>query len=215
MLIEGELSRDGTGGYRGESGNWVLRAPKDERATVYLPSAPAAFASLGAPLRSKIMVVLGLGLALFTTASAFSLPLFGADAQGSVDVIYDKQKLSSKKGEAKTYQVMQARFTAADGSEQLCPDMALHFTRDPKVGDSVVMRYLPMSPSVCTAKGPFTFGPIEFIALLLARLGLVIGLLELRSGRAKPSDRVVLARPRSKAEAREIEATLAAWRGED
>jgi hypothetical protein len=77
------------------------------------------------------------------------------------------------------------------------------------------MRYLPMSPSVCTAKGPFTFGPIELLALLFAGVGLVIGLLELRSGRAKPSDRGVLDAPRSKAEQRRIKAALAALRGDD
>lgn len=215
VLIEGELSRDGTGGYRGESGDWVLRAPKEGNATVYLPSAPAAFASrLGAPLRGKVIVVLSLGIALAATASVLSMPLFGADAQGTVEGIYDKPTLSSK-SKAKTYQVMRVRFPGADSSEQLCPDMALHFTRDPKVGDRVAMRYLPMRPSVCEAKGPFTFGAFEFLALLLAGVTLLIGLFELRSGRAQPSDRAVLDAPRSKAEQRRIKAALAALRGDD
>ncbi len=214
VLIEGELSRDGTGGYRGESGGWILRAPEQANATVYLPSAPAAFANrLGAPLRGKVMLVLGLGLALLATLSALSLPLLGADATGTVERIYKRPNLSTKKGGPKTYEVMGASFTAADGSELLCSDMPMHFTREPKVGDRLTLRYLPLRPTVCEAKGPFTFGPFEFIALLIAGVTPLIGLFELQSCRAKPSDRAVLDAPRSKAEERRIKAALAAGAG--
>jgi hypothetical protein len=210
VIVEGELSRDlGGDGYRGGDGPWVLRAPGDEDAILTMPSAVAASRALGAPLRAKISLVVGGLGTLLAVLSVSALPALGADARGEVQEIAQRPAPKAKGGKPSTQRVITASFTTSDGISHVCGDITGRFDRDPVVGAPLTIRHLPMSPSVCEVKGPFTLRAFEAAFMLLTAAALGIGLVEWISNRAKPTDRALLRRPRTAREKRRIEAMIA------
>lgn len=193
ILVEGVLSpanpgqgsNDG-GDYRGRGG-WVLRAPSEGDATLFLPSAVGAVRGRGAPLRVKVLLAIGALLAIGGSASVAALPVLGTDAPGEVVDVIEKQSRSSRstaQRKTTTYTSIDTRFVGADGTAHVCEDMLSHFDRDAAKGDTLTVRYLTRQPTVCAAKGPLTLSVAEAVTLLFAFCFGVVGVIDYLTNRS-------------------------------
>jgi hypothetical protein len=213
ILVEGVLSpanpgqgsNDG-GDYRGRGG-WVLRAPSEGDATLFLPSAVGAVRGRGAPLRVKVLLAIGALLAIGVTASVAALPVLGTDAPGEVVDVIEKQSRSSRSSAQRkttTYTSIDTRFVEADGTAYVCEDMLSHFDRDAAKGDTLTVRYLRRQLSVCAAKGPLTLSSGEAVTLLFAFCFSLIGVIDFLTNRS--TDLPTLKLPWTKRDKRRIRA---------